>query len=182
MNGRRRIFGRRAALLAGFALVPGLAAAQSAPDRPSKPVPVFVDALETDDAELRPLLAKAVSEVAKRVAGRRRWFRIADSRDEAAVTLRVTNYRTASEVIPKIRKQILNGQWIMVESSEILEFHYVDAVAGIGAATRGLSGLDERETGSSLRNASENLAAELERFCRENYGALAAGLHPSSAR
>lgn len=182
MNGRRRMLGSRAALPAGLLLVPALAAAQSAPDRPPAPIPVFVDALETDDAELRPLLAKAVSEVSKRVAGRRRWFRIADSRGEAAVTLRVTNYRTASEVIPKIQKQILNGRVIMVEGSEILEFHYVDAVAGIGAVTRSLSGLDERETGSSLRNASQNLAEELERFCRENYGALAAGLHPSSAR
>ena len=179
MNGRREILGRCAAFLAGVVLVPGLAAAQSAPDRPPEPIAVFVDALETDDAELRPLLAKAVSEVAKRVVGRRRWFRVVESRDEAAASLRVTNYRTASEVIPKIQKQILNGQ---VEGSEILEFHYVDAVAVIGGVTRGLSGLDERETGSSLRNASENLAEELENFCRENYGALAAGSSPSATR
>lgn len=182
MNRRRRTPGRRAALLAGLALVPGFAAAQSAPDRPPAPIPVFVDALETDDPELRPLLAKAVSEVAKRVARRRRWFRVVESRDEAAATLRITNYRTAAEVIPKIGKQILNGRVVMVEGSEILEFHYVDAVAGIGAVTRGLSGLDERETGSSLRNASENLAEELEDFCRENYAALAAGSSPPAAR
>lgn len=182
MNRRRRTPGRRAALLAGLALVPGFAAAQSAPDRPPAPIPVFVDALETDDPELRPLLSKAVSEVAKRVARRRRWFRVVDSRDEAAATLRVTNYRTAAEVIPKIGKQILNGRVVMVEGSEILEFHYVDAVAGIGAVTRGLSGLDERETGSSLRNASENLAEELEDFCRENYDELTGDSPPSAAR
>lgn len=172
MNGQRRIPGGRAALLAGLALVPGLAAAQTAPDRPPAPIPVFVDALATDDAELRPLLAKAVEEVGKSVSRRRRWFRAVPAREEAAVTVRVTNYRTVSEYVPKQGGVLVRQGMVMSERHEIVEFHFVDAVAAIGETTRSLAGLDQREVGTSLRNASNHLAEELERFCRENYAAL----------
>lgn len=147
-------------------------AGEQAPRRPPEPIPVFVHAVETEDAELRGMLGKAVSEVGKRVARRRHWFRTVDSAEEARVTLLVTNYRTASQMIPKLDKLIQRGQVVMVERSEIIELHFVDAVAGIGAVTETLSGLDERETGTSLRNASDNLVAQLERFCRDHYAAL----------
>lgn len=172
MNGRREILGRCAAFLAGVGLVPGFAAAQAAPDRPPEPIPVFVDVVPIEDADLRPLLDKAVEEVGKSVSRRRRWFRTVPAREEAAVTVRVTNYRTVSEYVPKQGGVLVRQGMVMSERHEIVEFHFVDAVAAIGETTRSLAGLDQREVGTSLRNASNHLAEELERFCRENYAAL----------
>ena len=50
----------------------------------------------------------------------------------------------------------------------------MDAVALAGDLRAPLSGLDHRcvETGPSLRNAASHLAEELERFAKDNYGAL----------
>ena len=167
-----------AAVLLVVGMIVGVAGAaragEQAPRRPPEPFPVFVHAIDTEDAELEGMLGKAVSEVGKRIARRRHWFRTVDSAEEARVTLRVTNYRTASQMIPKLDKLIQRGQVVMVERSEIIELHYVDAVARIGNRAEALSGLDERETGTSLRNASDNLAEQLERFCRDHYGALTA--------
>ena len=159
-----------AGLIVGFA--GATLAGEQAPRRPPEPFPVFVHAVETEDAELRGMLGKAVPEVAKRIARRRHWFRTVDSAAEARVTLRITNYRTASQMIPKLDKLIQRGQVVMVERSEIVELHYVDAVARVGGVAEVLSGLDERETGTSLRNASDHLAEQLERFCRDHYAAL----------
>ena len=163
-------------LLAASVAAAGLSAqsapAQSVPDRPPRPLPVFVDAVPTEDAELRPLLAKAVEEVERGVSRRRRWFRAVPTREEAAVTVRVTNYRTVSEYVPKQGGVLVRQGMVMSERHEIVEFHFVDAVAAIGETTRSLAGLDQREIGTSLRNASNHLAEELERFCRDNYAAL----------
>lgn len=161
-------------LVVGLIVVAGgvALAGEQAPRRPPEPIPVFVHAMETADAELEGMLAQAVAEVGKRIARRRHWFRTVDSAEQARVTLLVTNYRTASQMIPKLDKLIQRGQVVMVERSEIIELHFVDAVAGIGGVTETLSGLDERETGTSLRNASDNLAEQLERFCRDHYAAL----------
>ena len=74
--------------------------------------------------------------------------------------------------MPKLERLIMNGRVELVERSEIVEFHYVDAVALVGDARGNLTGLDERENGPSLRNAASQLAEELERFCKENYAAL----------
>lgn len=160
-----------AALLLAGGLAVAAPSAQSAPDRPPRPFPVFVDAVTTEDAELGPLLAKAEEEVGKSVS-RRRWFRTVPTRDEAAVTVRVTNYRTVSQYVPKQGGVLVRQGMVMSERHEIVELHFVDAVAAIGETTRSLAGLDQREIGTSLRNASNHLAEELERFCRENYAAL----------
>lgn len=165
-----------AAAAAAFLFAAATAAAgppvQSVPDRPPRPFPVFVDALPTEDAERRPLLAKAAEEVERGVSRRRHWFRAVPTREEAAVTVRITNYRTVSEFVPKQGGVLVRQGMVMSERHEIVELHFVDAVAAIGGTTRSLAGLDQREVGTSLRNASNHLAGELERFCRENYAAL----------
>ena len=148
------------------------AAGAQAPRRPPEPFPVFVHASEPGDAELKEGLEKAAEEVGDRVRGRRNWFRVVDSAEEAAITVRVINYRTSQMMLPKLERLIINGRVELVERSEIVEFHYVDAVALAGALRESLTGLDERETGPSLRNAASHLAEQLEEFCKENYAAL----------
>lgn len=156
-------------LIAGSAL-----AGEQAPRRPSEPFPVFVHAIATEDAEHRARLREAVAEVSKRVGRRRHWLRPVESRDDARVLLQVTNYRTLSEMALKRAGTFVRRGMVVSERPEIVELHYVDAVASAGELRRDLSGLDHRRVGTSLRNASDQLAEELERFCRDHYAALTA--------
>jgi hypothetical protein len=147
-------------------------APEQAPRRPPEPFSVFVHASEPDDADLREGLEKAADEIRDRVRGRRNWFRIADAAEGAAITVRVINYRTSQMMLPKLERLVINGRVELVERSEIVEYHYVDAVALAGTLRQSLTGLDERETGPSLRNAANHLAEQLEEFCKDNYAAL----------
>ena len=149
-------------------------AGEPAPRRPPEPFPVFVHAIATAAAEHRARLREAVSEVSKRIERRRRWLRPVESPEEARVILQVTNYRTVSEMALKRAGTFVRRGMVVSERPEIVELHYVDAVASAGELQRALSGLDRRRVGTSLRNASDQLAAELERFCRDHYAALTA--------
>ena len=162
-------FRAAAALVASAAF-----ASAQAPRRPPEPFPVFVHATETDDAERAEAIAAALQEVREGVERRRNWFRLAESREDAAITVRVTNYRHTQQMRPRIDRQFINGQLTMVEGSEVIDVHYVDAVAAApGTAVRGsLSGFDEREHGSSLENAARHLAELLEDFVKEHYQAV----------
>lgn len=165
------------AALAGLLLLPAFAvsaagAGVQAPRRPPEPLPVFVHASDPDDSELKEGLEKAVEEIRDRVRGRRNWFRVVDEAEEASITVRVINYRTSQTMLPKLERLIINGRVELVERSEIVEFHYVDAVALAGGLRQNLTGLDERDTGPSLRNAASHLAEQLEEFCKDNYAAL----------
>jgi len=158
-------------LLAVFAASVVAAGAQ-APRRPPEPFSVFVHPSDPQDPELRRGLETAAQEVQDRVRGRRNWFRIAQSAEDAAITVRVINYRTSQMMLPKLERLIINGRVELVERSEIVEFYYIDAVALAGGLRQNLTGLDERETGPSLRNAASHLAEQLEEFCKDNYAAL----------
>lgn len=137
-----------------------------APRRPPEPFLVFVEASDPVDARLKALIEQALPTVRDRVERRRHWFELAESPETADITLRVINYRSE-------HRSDTNWEAFF---APILEIHYVDAVAFAGDARGTLSGLDTRPLGqgASLRNAAGQLAEELERFCRENYGALAA--------
>ena len=165
----------RPAAFAGALLVTLFAASAAgaqAPRRPPEPFAVFVHASDPEDADLKEGLDAAAEEVRDRVRGRRNWFRVVESAEEAAITVRVINYRTSQMMLPKLERLIINGRVELVERSEIVEFHYVDAVALAGDLRESLTGLDERETGPSLRNAASHLAGQLEEFCKDNYAAL----------
>lgn len=167
----------RPAAFAGFLLLAvfaasAVAAGAQAPRRPPEPFSVFVHPSDPDDPNLRRGLETAAREVQDRVRGRRNWFRIVQSAEDAAITVRVINYRTSQTMLPKLERLIINGRVELVERSEIVEFHYVDAVALASGLRQTLTGLDERETGPSLRNAASNLAEQLEEFCKDNYVAL----------
>ncbi len=175
----RRIVGMAPSLrppavaVAVLAASAALASAQ-APRRPPEPFPVFVHATETDDAERAEAIAAALVEVREGVQRRRNWFRLTDDREEAALTLRVTSYRHTQQMRPKLDRQFINGQLQIIEGSEVIDVHYVDAVASApGSTVRGsLSGFDERERGSSLQNAARHLAELFEDFVKEHYQAV----------
>ena len=100
---------------------------------------------------------------------RRRWFQPADSAETAEITLRITHYRQAN-----LNLSVRGGQTESMFTCWATGYHYVDAVALAGDARAALSGLDHRciDEGPSLRSAAGHLAEELERFVKDNYGAL----------
>ena len=132
-----------------------------APRRPPEPFRVFVQTSDPADAALKRQLEEAVPMVRERVE-RREWFQRAESAAEADVVLRIVNYHNSNA-----------HKWGWFEGPTV-ELVYVDAVAVAGTAREKLSGLDQRPVllGASLRNAAGHLAEELERFAKDNYGAL----------
>ena len=173
-----RLWNRPGGALIVFALLAtGTSSAggqEKAPRRPPEPFRVFVHTSDPADAALKAKLEEAVPMVRERVERRRKWFQLTGSAETAEITLRVINYRTAQVMLPKLEGMIIKGQVSLAETSKIVEFHYVDAVALAGEARENLTGLDERDYGPSLRNAASHLAEELERFCKDNYPTLAA--------
>lgn len=130
---------------------------------------MFTCTIEAADAESKARLEEALPMVRERVQSRRRWFRLADSRETADVTLRINRYQVAHPNDHQSRYRVE-----AMEDCRAMEFHSVDAVVLAGDLRERLSGLDYRcvEHGPSLRNAASQLAEELERFCKENHGAL----------
>ena len=154
-----------AALLA----VAAAAGQDKAPRRPPEPFRVFVHATPTTDAALQATLDDALPMVRERVRRRNRWFRLVDSAETADITLRIIHYRQANLNL-SVRGNLsrsMYGCWAT-------EYHYVDGVALAGDVRAALSGLDHRcvESGPSLRSAASHLAEELERFAKDNYGAV----------
>ncbi len=147
---------------------------EQAPRRPPQPFAVFIEASEPDDAELAARIQEAIPAVRERVQRRRNWFRLVESREAADLTLRVTNYRIAQTMRPKLETLYINGSPQLVERSEVIESHYVDAVAIAGEVLGLLTGLDERDRGARLRNAASHLAEELEALCKDKYAELTA--------
>lgn len=161
----------RGLILAPVALLAlaGATGQDEAPRRPPEPFRVFVYATPTADAAVRASLDGALPTVRERVRRRNGWFQLADSAATAEITLRITHYRQAN-LNPTVR-----GNWtVPMYGCWETGYHYVDAVALAGDAREALSGLDHRcvDVGPSLRNAASHLAEELERFARDNYGAV----------
>ena len=168
---------RNSSWIRGLTLTPvallALAAAATgqdeAPRRPPEPFRVFVQRTPTADAALRATLDDALPIVRERVRRRNKWFQLVDSADTADITLRITHYRQAN-----LNGLVRGGQTEAMPTCWATGYHYVDAVARAGYVRGALSGLDHRcvDEGPSLRNAAGHLAEELERFAKDNYGAV----------
>lgn len=152
-----------------LALAAAATGQDEAPRRPPEPFRVFFHATPTVDVAVRATLDDALPMVRERVRRRSRWFRLVDSAETAEITLRITHYRQANLnlSVRGILSRSMYGCWAT-------GYHYVDAVALAGEVRAALSGLDHRcvEHGPSLRSAAGHLAEELERFARDNYGAV----------
>ena len=152
-----------------LALASAATGQDTAPRRPPKPFQVFVHASATADAALQATLDDALPIVRERVGRRNKWFQLVDSAETADITLRITHYRQAN-----LNGLVRGGQTESMYTCWATGYHYVDAVAGVGDERAALSGLDHRcvDEGPSLRNAAGHLAEELERFAKDNYGAV----------
>jgi len=141
-----------------------------APRRPPEPFGVYVYAIEPADAALKARLEEALPMIRNRIERRRNWFRVADSRETADITLRIVHYRQGNPRDPLVR----GGRTEAMHDCWATGYHYVDAVALAGDARAALSGMDHRciDERPSLRSAAGHLAEELERFAKDNYGAV----------
>jgi hypothetical protein len=153
--------------LAAFAVAAG--GQEKAPRNPPEPFRVFVHTDERVDAALKAKLEEVLPMVRERVKRRGRWFQLADSPETGDIVLRITHYRQAN-----LNLSVKGSRTESMYDCWATGYHYVDAVALAGDLRAPLSGLDHRcvETGPSLRNAASHLAEELERFAKDNYGAL----------
>ena len=144
---------------------------EKAPRHPPEPFRVFVHTSDPADAALKAKLEEAVPMVRERVERRRKWFRLAESPEAAQITLRIVNYRAEQHWI--LRRTLPWGT-PGDPGQRGREYHFLDAIVQGGDVRTTLSGLDERPVGigPALRNAASHLAEELERFCKDNYGAL----------
>ena len=170
-----RLWNRPGGALIVFALLAtGTSSAggqEKAPRHPPEPFRVFVDTSDSADAALKANLEEAMPMVRERVERRRKWFQLTGSAETAHITLRVVNYRTGRVRYPPYRgNDTMPGVWV----NRGRAYHFVDAVVRGGGLSVKLSGLDEGHWngGSGLRNAASQLAKELERFCKDNYGPL----------
>ena len=170
-----RLWNRPGGALIVFALLAtGTSSAggqEKAPRHPPEPFRVFVDTSDPADAALKAKLEEAVPMVRERVERRGKWFRSAESAETADIMLRITNYQQGH---PRDLDGGVAGPDASVGGCWAMTFHYVDAVALAGDLREALSGLDHRcvDVGPNLRNAASHLAEELERFAKDNYGAL----------
>ena len=158
--------------LAAFAVAAG--GQEKAPRNPPEPFRVFVHAIEVADAALKVRLDEALPMVRERVERRRKWFQLTGSAETADITLRVVNYRTGRVPNPPHRRTGGTMPGLLVaQPSGSREYHFVDAVVRSGGVTAKLSGLDEGPIGSAvLGRVAGQLVKELERFAKDNYGAL----------
>ena len=170
-----RLWNRPGGALIVFALLAtGTSSAggqEKAPRHPPEPFRVFVHTSDPADAALKAKLEEAVPMVRERVERRRKWFRLAELPEAAQITLRIVNYRAEQHWI--LRRTLPWG--IPGDPGQRgREYHFLDAIVQGGDVRTTLSGLDERPVGigPALRNAASHLAEELERFAKDNYGAL----------
>ena len=152
-----------------LALAATAAGQDKAPRHPPEPFRVFVHPSATTDAAAKAKLDEALPIVRERVKRRNKWFQLVDSAETADIGLRITHYREAN-----LNGLVRGGQTESMFTCWATGYHYVDAVAGAGDVRAALSGLDHRcvDEGPSLRSAAGHLAEELERFAKDNYGAL----------
>ena len=147
-----------------LALAAAAAGQDKAPRHPPEPFTVFIHARGPADPASHARLDEALPVVRERIE-RRRWFALAESVQTADITLRITHYRQGHP-----EAQLRPGQLTCYAT----EYNYLDAVVRVGDLEKRLSGMDHRcvDEGPSLRNAAGHLAEELERFAKDNYGAL----------
>lgn len=141
-----------------------------APRRPPEPFRVFVHTSDPGDDTLRTALEEVLPMVRERVERRRHWFQLADSPEDADLTLRLVNYRTGpSTGFPNVAESPPGTSGFLAR-----EYHFLDAVVRSGESWGDLSGLTEGRVRRrpEVRKAADHLVRELERFCKENYAAL----------
>lgn len=134
-------------------------------DPPETPFNVFVFAADSSGEDLR----KATEEVEKRIAARKRWFRIVEDRSEARVVVEVLSHSVEEKLTMWASTGAMRGELEGAGRHSITEEHFLEARATLDGAELRLKSFDTGKKGS-LKGAASGLALELEKTCERRYG------------
>ena len=145
-----------------------------APRRPPEPFRVFVHTSVSAEAALQAKLKEALPTVQEQVQGRGTWFLLTDSAKTADLILRVVNCRTGPlRRVPRFTPYVVDGILRVGPAGGDRDYYLVEAVVRSGEIRKRVSGVHTGPGGGvALRGAAGHLAKEVERFARDNYGAL----------
>lgn len=155
-----------------------------APRRPLEPFRVFVHISSPAEAALQAKLKEALPTVQEQVRRRGNWFLLTDSARTADLILHVVNYRTGPlRRVPRFKPYALDGILRVGPAGGDRDYYLVEAVVRSGEIRKQISGLHTGPGGGvALRGAAGHLAKEVERFARDNYGALSRVKAQANAR
>ena len=145
-----------------------------APHRPPEPFRVFVHTSASAEAALQAKLKEALPTVQEQVRRRGSWFLLTDSAKTADLILRVVNSRTGPlRRVPRFKPYALDGILRVGPAGGDRDYYLVEAVVRSGEIRKQISGLHTGPGGGvALRGAAGHLVKEVERFTKDNYGAL----------
>ena len=151
-----------------------VAGQDEAPRSPPEPFRVFVHTSASVEAALQAKLKEALPTVEEQVRQRGSWLVLTDSAKTADLILRIVNCRTGPlRRVPRFTPYVVDGILRVGPAGGDRDYYLMEAVVRSGEIRKQISGLDTGPGGGvALRGAAGHLAKQLERFARDNYGAL----------
>ena len=139
------------------------------PKKPDQQFLVFVytEGLANEDVDM----PRVTEEVSKRIAKKKKWLKVIDSRDRANIVVEVLTHlvHEQSRTILDYRVDDQGVGKHLYEYTYISEWHRIETRITLPDGTQKLlTGADEREKGS-VKGAASNFAKQLEDHCKENY-------------
>jgi hypothetical protein len=165
----RRVLFSTVSVVAYLATI-GFAEAQRKP--PKKPeqqflVFVYTEGLTNEDVDM----PRVTEEVSKRIAKKKRWLKVVDSRDRADIVVEVLTHvvNTQSRTVLDYRVDDQGIGKHLYENTFVSEKHRIETRITLPDGTQKIfTGADERDHGS-MKRAATDLADQLEEHCKENY-------------
>ena len=145
------------------------------PKKPDQPFLVFVytEGLTNEDVDMPAV----TEELSKRIARKKKWLKVVDSRDRADIVVEVLTH-FVDEQSRTILDYRVDDQGIgkhLYENTYVSERHRIETRITLPDGTQKIfTGADDRERGGSMKSAASNLAKQLEEHCKENYWDLVA--------
>jgi len=171
----RRVLGITLSALAYLAAIGFAQEQRKPPKKPDQPFLAFVytEGLTNEDVDM-PGVAE---EVSKRIAKKKKWLKVVDSRDGADIVMEVLTH-IVNEQSRTVLDMRVNDQGVgknYYENTFISERHRIETRITLPDGTQKVfTGVDERDRGGSVKGAASNLASQLEDYCKEHYWDLVA--------
>ena len=140
------------------------------PKKPDRPFLVFVytEGLANEDVDM----PRVTEEVSKRIAKKKKWLKVVESRDRANIVVEVLTHlvHEQSRTILDYRVDDQGVGKHLYENTYVSERHRIETRITLPNGTQKLfTGADERDQGGSVKGAASDLAKQIEDHCKENY-------------
>jgi hypothetical protein len=140
------------------------------PKKPNQPFQVFVftEGLTNEDVDM----PRVADEVSKRIAKKKKWLKLTDSRDRANIVVEVLTH-IVDEQSRTVLDYRVDDQGIgkhLYENTFVSERHRIETRITLPDGTQKLFiGRDERDRGGNVERAASDVAEQLEEHCKDNY-------------